>query len=379
MKRFLLFIAVVFLCFTTLPKISFAAPNKTELQTYLESIDMSEKDLNEHLEYFYNTSIQSFSTVNDIKKLVGEPLSESNLQNLIKKYQFKDESDVKNFLVKNGEMEKNDNIYDVYHFTNALDDAISFYIGTPITDKNLNELLKEYDMTYDEMVDLLKSNGDSIDNYEFIEDLEDALISYSDDSISDIFSGIFEEIGITDEEVGNLLNHFMSLNLDENTEEKLNKLSERMMALGDFESKSDLSEKEINEIVNVYQELLGIFELNTKFYLVKGSDKKPISLNELAQLTSTNGYNLLIEIYDNNNKLLADLILTPDMFGSEIIKDTAEKVNKVEKVITKPMKKTIKGGKLPNTAGHYGDYLLGGLILMAIGIFMFRRWRSINL
>ncbi|PTY84673.1 processed acidic surface protein, partial [Heyndrickxia sporothermodurans] len=122
-----------------------------------------------------------------------------------------------------------------------------------------------------------------------------------------------------------------------------------------------------------------IFKLNTKFYLVKGSDKKPISLNELAQLTSTNGYNLLIEIYDNNGKLLADLILTPDMFGSELIKDTAEKVKKVEKAITTPMKKTVRGGKLPNTAGHYGDYLLGGLLLLAMGIFLFRRWRSINI
>ncbi|MED3652796.1 processed acidic surface protein [Heyndrickxia sporothermodurans] len=379
MKRILLFIAAVFLCFTVLPKVSFAAPNKAELQTYLESIGMAEKELNEHLEYFYNTSTKSFSTINDIKKLVGEPLTENNLQKLIKKYEFKDETDVKNFLVKNGEMDKTDNIYDVYHFTNALDDAVSFYIGTPITDKNLKELLKEYDMTYDEMVNLLKSNGDSIDNYEFIEDLEDALISYSDDSISDIFSDIFDKVGLTDEEVGNLLNHFMSLKLDENVENKLNKLSERMMAIGDFESKSDLSEKEINEIVNVYQEMLNIFKLNTKFYLVKGSDKKPISLNELAQLTSTNGYNLLIEIYDNNGKLLADLILTPDMFGSELIKDTAEKVKKVEKAITTPMKKTVRGGKLPNTAGHYGDYLLGGLLLLAMGIFLFRRWRSINI
>ncbi|MED3649432.1 processed acidic surface protein [Heyndrickxia sporothermodurans] len=379
MKRILLFIGAIFLCFTVLPKVSFAAPNKAELQTYLESIGMTEKELNEHLEYFYNTSIKSFSTINDIKKLVGEPLTENNLQKLIKKYEFKDETDVKNFLVKNGEMGKTDNIYDVYHFTNALDDAVSFYIGTPITDKNLKELLKEYDMTYDEMVNLLKSNGDSIDNYEFIEDLEDALISYSDDSISDIFSDIFDKVGLTDEEVGNLLNHFMSLKLDENVENKLNKLSERMMAIGDFESKSDLSEKEINEIVNVYQEMLNIFKLNTKFYLVKGSDKKPISLNELAQLTSTNGYNLLIEIYDNNGKLLADLILTPDMFGSELIKDTAEKVKKVEKAITTPMKKTVRGGKLPNTAGHYGDYLLGGLLLLAMGIFLFRRWRSINI
>ena len=69
----------------------------------------------------------------------------------------------------------------------------------------------------------------------------------------------------------------------------------------------------------------------------------------------------LSKLYNYNGDFLADMMISANLFGSELITDTINKVEKVEKSITKPVKKTIKGGKLPNTAGHYVDNILGGL------------------
>lgn len=342
--------------------------------SYYEDIDMSEEELNDFLEYFYDENIDSFSSVAELKELLGEPINNENLQKLIVEYQFKDEADLKDFLVENGEIDKEDNLNSVYRFINTLDETISFYIGTPITKENLKTLLEDYDMSYEELIELLSTNGDSIDQYKYIEDLDNAILAYTDDS--EIFSDIFKEIGITDDEVENLLNHFMSIDMDEKMEQKLEAISERMLAIGDFDSETDLSDDQIQEIIQAYQEILALFKLDAKFYLVKGTDKKPITLNELTKLETTNEYNLSIELYNYNGDFLADMMISANLFGSELITDTINKVEKVEKSITKPVKKTIKGGKLPNTAGHYVDNILGGLAMLIVGSLMLRRWRT---
>ncbi|MEC1374111.1 processed acidic surface protein [Heyndrickxia oleronia] len=374
MKKIFLFITAFIVCLNFLPSLSSAASFEEELMSYFEDIDMSEEELNDFLEYFYDENIDSFSSVVELKEFLGEPINNDNLQKLIVEYQFKDEADLKDFLVENGEIDKEDNLNDVYRFINTLDETISFYIGTPITKENLKSLLEDYDMSYEELIELLSSNGDSIDQYKYIEDLDNAILAYTDDS--EIFSDIFKEIGITDDEVENLLNHFMSIDMDEKMEQKLEAISERMMAIGDFESETDLSDDQIQEIIQAYQEILALFKLDAKFYLVKGTDKKPITLNELTKLETTNGYNLSIELYNYNGDFLADMMISANLFGSELITDTINKVEKVEKSITKPVKKTIKGGKLPNTAGHYVDNILGGLAMLIVGSLVLRRWRT---
>ncbi|GIN38839.1 processed acidic surface protein [Heyndrickxia oleronia] len=374
MKKLFLFITAFIVCLNFLPRSSMASSIEGDLISYFEDIDMSEEELNDFLEYFYDENIDSFSSVTELKEFLGEPIDNENLRKLILEYQFKDEADLKDFLVENGEIDKEDNLNDVYRFINTLDETISFYIGTPITKENLKTLLEDYDMSYEELIELLSSNGDSIDQYKYIEDLDNAILAYTDDS--EIFSNIFKEIGITDDEVENLLNHFMSIDMDEKMEQKLEAISERMMAIGDFESETDLSDDQIQEIIQAYQEILALFKLDAKFYLVKDTDKKPITLNELTKLETTNGYNLSIELYNYNGDFLADMMISANLFGSELITDTINKVEKVEKSITKPVKKTIKGGKLPNTAGHYVDNILGGLAMLIVGSLVLRRWRT---
>ena len=116
---------------------------------------------------------------------------------------------------------------------------------------------------------------------------------------------------------------------------------------------------------------MDIFQLKAKYYLVKDGEKTTLSLNELLVLEKTNGADLLVELYSTSGNLLADIIITAEMFGSELI---IEDVQEIAKPITNPVKnppkkvnRTIKGGKLPNTAGNYAGGILAGLLLIGIG------------
>jgi processed acidic surface protein len=226
---------------------------------------------------------------------------------------------------------------------------------------------------------LLKENGDSLDNYKYIEDLDDAIKSYTQGMD---FSGLFSQFGLTNQEIEKLIGHFMTLNVkDPSFEEKLMGIGNSLSSMKDFNSKSDLTPAQINNLVETYHELLSLLQLDVKYYLVKKGEKTPVTEQQLINMKSTNGRDLLIEIYDTNHQLLADIILTKDMFGSEIIKTTANKIVKTENKVVKqpsirkPIARTVRGGKLPNTAGHYADHIIWGSILAILGLLLFRRWK----
>ena len=50
----------------------------------------------------------------------------------------------------------------------------------------------------------------------------------------------------------------MSIDMDEKMEQKLEAISERMMAIGDFESETDLSDDQIQEIIQKHIRNLSI-------------------------------------------------------------------------------------------------------------------------
>ncbi|EIJ80635.1 hypothetical protein PB1_09752 [Bacillus methanolicus PB1] len=182
------------------------------------------------------------------------------------------------------------------------------------------------------------------------------------------------DLGITDEEIDTLITHFMSLNLEDPAIlDKMMELENRMMALGDFESADELTEEQLDELMNIMQEMMDLFQMDAEFFLVKGDDRIALSTEEMMLLEDTKGYDLLIELYSTKGDFLADILITADMFSSELLEDTVSDMNQAEEIIKKqePIKvksqktqknhktiKTIKGGKLPNTAGNYSDWLL---------------------
>ena len=102
----------------------------------------------------------------------------------------------------------------------------------------------------------------------------------------------------------------------------------------------------------------------------------PISFDNLLSLKDTSGASLFIEVYNTSGELLIDLTLTGDMIGSDIIHETGNVIgNTADKIEEKPVNKptTVKGGKLPNTAGNYMEALFFGLVLIGAAFFIFRK------
>lgn len=383
MKRLSIVIASILLL-SLFPAVILAAPSNEEVAEFLKETNWSEEGLNDHLEYFWDMSIEDFETIEEMIEYLGEPITEENLQQLLADYGFENEEELTALLVENGEMEPTDDVRDVFRYFDALDSTVSFltYTGTEINDETLQQLLNDYGLTKEELLSLLEENDDSLENYEYIEDLDIMVSIYLDaDELpgEDEMTQILEDIDLTDEELEALFAHFMTLNFeDPELLDKMMDLESRLMAFGEFDSADDLTEAEIAELISIMQEMMSLFQLDAEFYLVKDGEKIHLTTAEMIALEDTKGYDLLIELYNAQGQFLADMIITAEMFSSELIEDTVTDLNQAETVIKKqdPVKvkqaskhvKTVKGGKLPNTAGNYFEGVLAGIGLLLIGI-----------
>ncbi|MED4969311.1 processed acidic surface protein [Parageobacillus toebii] len=434
MKKLIPFAVAASLAIATLPASAFAIEsNDPELQSYLNEIGMTQEELKEYLDYDGYT-LEDFQDVDELRSELGDVLTEENLQQLLEDYGLTKE-ELKQLLIDNGELEPNEEITEVFKFYNDLEEYVEFErlyltpineetladflqehdmtkeqllallnihhesledyssIGeladvvdyyqnlTPLTEETLNELLDELGLTRQQLEKLLAENNDSLDNYTTVEELAEAIVDYM---LPDL-----DELGLTDAELEKLYNHFESLNMeDPQFVSKMEEFSKRMEAISsyDFESVKELSPAQIAEIADVMNDMLDAFQLDVKFYLTKNGEKKPLSLSTLLTMESTNGYDLFIEIYNKQGELLADFILTADMFNSDLfdgVGEDLEKTGKVveiekkiekieEKVKQKPVKRTVKGAKLPKTASPYVSNMLMGVGFIAIGAFLFR-------
>ncbi|WP_394583847.1 processed acidic surface protein [Cytobacillus firmus] len=383
MKRLSIVIASILLL-SLFPAVILAAPSNEEVAVFLKETNWSEEGLNDHLEYFWDMSIEDFETIEEMIEYLGEPITEENLQQLLADYGFENEEELTALLVENGEMEPTDEVRDVFRYFDALDSTISFltYTGTEINDETLQQLLNDYGLTKEELLSLLEENDDSLENYEYIEDLDIMVSIYlGADELpgEDEMTQILEDIDLTDEELEALFAHFMTLDFeDPELLDKMMDLESRLMAFGEFDSADDLTEAEIAELISIMQEMMNLFQLDAEFYLVKDGEKIHLTTAEMIALEDTKGYDLLIELYNAQGQFLADMIITAEMFSSELIEDTVTDLNQAETVIKKqdPVKvkqaskhvKTVKGGKLPNTAGNYFEGVLAGIGLLLIGI-----------
>lgn len=383
MKRLSIVIASILLL-SLFPAVIMAAPSNEEVAEFLKETNWSEEGLNDHLEYFWDMSIEDFETIEEMIEYLGEPITEENLQQLLADYGFENEEELTALLVENGEMEPTDEVRDVFRYFDALDSTVSFltYTGTEINDETLQQLLNDYGLTKEELLSLLEENDDSLENYEYIEDLDIMVSIYlGADELpgEDEMTQILEDIDLTDEELEALFAHFMTLDFeDPELLDKMMDLESRLMAFGEFDSADDLTEAEIAELISIMQEMMNLFQLDAEFYLVKDGEKIHLTTAEMIALEDTKGYDLLIELYNAQGQFLADMIITAEMFSSELIEDTVTDLNQAETVIKKqePVKvkqaskhvKTVKGGKLPNTAGNYFEGVLAGIGLLLIGI-----------
>lgn len=396
MKRLAVFLLVLGFVFSIMPLSAFAIKSDdAEFEQFLTEIGWEKQDYLDYLES-KDWRLKEFDTVDEL----GTPLTEENVKALTQKLDLS-RTELNELLYEYGDIEYGQDVLEGIYliFIEDLEYYLEFYLvdfmGTPIDDANLQELIEEYGFSSEEELEaFLQEFDDSISYYEFIEELEYTILFYQDMDDIDIdfdidIDGLFTELGLTEEEIENLVAHMETLDYEDPAfEEKLTELSERMMAVGEFETADELTAEQIAEIMDIYNDLTDVLELKTTYYFVKDGKKTAVSLAALMTLESTEGADLLIEIYNLKDVFLADILLTAEMFGSDLIVDTGEGLDTVEKeisapaVIQKPVAtppttqsttQTIKGGKLPATASDFASTAVFGLALLLSGIILFRR------
>ncbi|SDZ97436.1 processed acidic surface protein [Thalassobacillus cyri] len=331
MKRLLSLVFAVVMIVSSFPGHSFAAINQGELDRYLTEIQWTEEELETYLWEYYDLVINDFEAIEELKE----------------------------------------------------------FLGPIITEESLQELLDTYGLTREELDEILADYGETVDDYTFIDDIEFFLI---EETIDFNYEGVFNEFGLTEDELDRLFVHLESLD-SEAMKAKLDTLYDRLMAFEDFESATELTAGQIAELLSIMQEMLDLFKMDAKLFLVTSGEEKVVTLADLLQMTEAEGYDLRVELYNLQGEFLADFILTGEMFGSELLKETAKDLPAVEQVAEskqsadKPavkkqesasaaVAKTVKGGELPDTDGGYLLNMLIGLGTMGIGVWAVRRFRN---
>ncbi|MGF9889107.1 processed acidic surface protein [Priestia megaterium] len=365
---FLLFVGVF-------PTSSFAAASTfdADFNKYLKLVSQTRgfevtKDDVEYSLSLYDDSLENYDTIADLEDFLGEPIAADlhNLQDVYADFEL-DKTSLNALLKENGQS------LDDYVYVDDLYEDVGFYLE--------GDDWYEDDESYDE---------------------EDA--SYDDELSEEDLSGLLSfmqsELGLTSEELDRIEAHFTSLEdelSNEATLNRLDQLGQRLAAFEDFDTATELSADQIAELMSIYKEMLSIFHLDAKFALVQGGNERPLSLTDLINLEELKNASLKISLYTTDGKFLADMVITGDMFNSDIITDTGKEVEKSAEAVAKPaqaqkpavekkqepvkkqtngaVQKTVKGGKLPETASNYVTNTLIGLVLVAAGFVLFRKVR----
>jgi processed acidic surface protein len=316
LKKFIALFLSIGLCLNVNVVTGFAAPPQEQVDQLLSEIGWTQEDLQSYLDY-YELTLDEFSTIEE------------------------------------------------------LDD----FLGTPITDENLAELLAGYDMTRAELDTLLAGFGETVDDYVFIEDLDTSIDFYQNhDEYMEDSEDFLALMGLTEDEVDRFFNHLMAL--DQLTlEEQMVNVSARLEPFMELDPEAELTEQQIQELTSVWTEMLALLKIAPKYYLVNAAGvKRSVSFNELLAMETLTDDSLLLEIYDTAGTLLLDMQLSEDMLTSDFLFEGAEELANVGDLAGELTK--IKHEKLPNTASPYGFNMVIGFIMVLLGALIFIKNRK---
>lgn len=303
-----------------------AAPDQTELNEYLISINLTQAELENYLNS-YGDSIEEYDSVEELQEMLGERLTEETLAAILEEYGYTEE-EVIELAVYYDDMDENASLLDTYYFTSDIENLI--YL-----DEDVSE-------------------------YPTMEDAED----------------IFEMMGITEDEIERLSNYLDKVMTDDPTvEAKLEVLVERLDNL--YVTYEDIFNMETTpeelpaeltaELANIVKELQSTLKIDVKVAIEQDGVKTPITFAQMLlmddSLETMENVKVYLDIYDNAGNLLLDAVLSDDLLLEEdfidIVKDTGNAIKNPNITI-----KTENGGKLPNTATHTTEWTLAGILMM---------------
>lgn len=306
MKKLLLSTCLLLLfCFQTVH----AAPPESEVNTLLEELGWTKEELTTYLKDMYDLTLDEIETTDDLKLL----------------------------------------------------------LGTPITPENLEQLLADYELTRPELDVLLSEFGETVEDYEFIEDLDIAISFYidHDSEMSDI-EDFLALIGLTDEEVETLFTHFMELD-----QETLNQQMEEIVARLDpfltLDPMEELTQAQEDELITILQEMMSALQLKPQFYLKDNNGvENALTFKELINMEELYGNQLVINLYNANGELLLDMQFSEEMLSSEFLIESGIEFAQLGDIAGELT--SLNHNRLPDTASSLWLNMLLGTLIIGVGI-----------
>lgn len=259
---------------------------------------------------------------------------------------------------------------------------LSDYLGPIILSdySNLSDTLTTYNMTLEDLQGMMDKNDEVMEDYIYVKDLEDMIDFYSntpgemDEEFIELLLGTLEsELGFSKDEQERVIKHLEGLEAKLSSEEtinQLNRISEDMQKISDFDTIDEITPETTAKIMSLFNEMLSIFELKLDFTLIKGKAEERITLIDLMNMTELVNASVKVDVYNLKGEFLADIILKGETVDSKIIKDIGKDIDNTTVKINEV--KTENGGKLPDTAGNYFTKMIFGLILMVISLYGIR-------
>ncbi|MDR4947479.1 processed acidic surface protein [Neobacillus cucumis] len=240
-----------------------AAPPENELNQYLADIGWTKQDLLDYLSY-YEIPLDDFSTVDDLKNVMG----------------------------------------------------------TPINSQNFQELLTKYGLSEKEFNDLMGHFGDNLNDYKFIEDLDSAVGFYVnyDEYMAETEQAL-GEFGITEEEAERLFNYLAEV--EEKNKNQLDQIATNDTLWENFLNVNDpsqLTEENLDDMIQILQQTIALYEIKINFKV----NGQPVTLKDLLSMEEPPKGTLSGSIYSNSGELLLDFNIPQEFFASLGVVDNGE-------------------------------------------------------
>ncbi|MGM7720038.1 processed acidic surface protein [Metabacillus sp. Hm71] len=286
---------------------AFAAPPQNEIDQVLAELGWTSEDLTKYLDY-YELKIDDFETIDDLKSM----------------------------------------------------------LGTPINNENLAELLAQYEISRADLDQVLAEFGETLEDYYFIEDLDIALSFYlgHDEEMAEL-EEFMALIGLTDAEMDTLFTHFMGLD-EQQLEQEMETIITRLDPFLMIEDTTELTEAQQNELISVLQDMMNILQLNPRFYLVdKNGVETAVTFKELIGMEDLYGNALMVQLYNTNGDLLLDMQLSEEMLTSDFLVNSGVEFAEVGDLAGELTR--LMHNRLPDTASTLWTNMLYGLLAIVLG------------
>ncbi|WP_461200855.1 processed acidic surface protein [Anoxybacillus sp. TBDG-1] len=243
-------------------------------------------------------------------------------------------------------------------------DALKKQLGTPITPERLDALLLRYDMTKEEAEALLGHFGEQLQQYTFIEDLAYALSFYRDryDAIQ-AMTDILATIGLTEDEIHRLVER-----TPPSAKQTLEHLDEQMQMLVLRDPATPLTTQEQEALQRLWNEWLSLYRLQAKVYEVNEQGRKPISFEQFQTVNAP----VVMEWYDDDGTLVADLYIPYERIGSSALIDASEQLAHIG-MMALDLESGLLIARMPKTASSYGTNILIGVVLLFASFVLWKK------